>query len=195
MSKDLIFQQAEVHYKEHGDTIKFATVENPNASYEVIRGDVTGYAYTRLKDWQDAEDAVMEAYTRILEQDRYEGVNFGGLFKVVLDAVIADMFRRDIVREHINEEDYRDEDNEGLSIVELAEGDEVDPERVLEIQEKVNYIMNQSNRMPQKAKGIIRMSLIFGYTNAEIARILNIKSQKVANTLDYFRKKLEKWED
>ncbi|MCP4364978.1 MAG: RNA polymerase sigma factor [Planctomycetes bacterium] len=196
MANDLIFKEAEAHFRKHGDAVQFKTGGNPNASYEVIRGELTCYAYGRTRDWQDAEDAVQEAYTRMLEQQRYpDGRNFGGLFKVILDACIADQFRRDKAREHIQEEDYYDPENEGLSLVDLMEGDELEPAKVLEIQEKVNFIMNTSNRMSQKAKGIIRMSLIFGYTNAEIARTLGIPVKKVSNTLVYFRKKLEKWEN
>jgi len=191
MNENLVFKEAEAHFKEHGDSVQFKSGHTPNATYDVIRGDLTAYAYSKLKDWMDAEDAVQESYCRVLAHAKPEGLNFGGLFKTTLDHIILDMFRRDAVKEHIREEDYNDPDNEGMSLIELAEGNEVEPELVLEIQEKVNFIMNQSNLMPQKSKGIIRMSLIFGYTNLEIAKILNIKSQKVANVVDYFRKRLE----
>jgi len=194
MIKDLIHKEAEAHFKAHGDTIEFKKGGNPNASYETIRGNLTAYAYSRTKDWLDAEDAVQETYCRILEQARYPEGNFGGLFKVVLDAVVVGQFRREAAREHIHEEDKYDPD-EGISLIELAEGDEVGPDRVLEIQEKVNFIMESSNKMPQKMKGIIRMSLIFGYTNAEIAKILNITYKKVDNTLYKFRKVLEEWDE
>lgn len=195
MPRGLLNSEAEAHFKEHGDVVKFKEDGNPNASYEVIRGDVTRYAYGRLKDWQDAEDAVQEAYARILESGKEEGLNFGGLFKIVLDHTMMDMFRKDKVREHINEEDAVVPETNGQSLVELAEGEEVDPLRMLEMQERINFIMEHSNKLSPKSKGIIRMSLIFGYTRAEVATILKIKQHKVANVVAYFRKKLEEWED
>jgi RNA polymerase sigma factor (sigma-70 family) len=193
MHRDLIRQEAEAHFREHGDTIEFKAGGNPNASYETIRGDLTVYAYGRTKDWLDAEDAVQETYCRILEQDRYpQGRNFGGLFKVILDAVIVDMYRHDNAREHINEEDQYDE--EGVSLIELAEGNEVEPAMLLEVQEKVNFIMNSSNKMTQKAKAIIRMAYIFGYSTPEIVKALNVPYRKVTNTVAYFNQKLKKFE-
>ena len=195
MDRGLLHSEAEAHFREHGDTVKFKEDGNPNASYEVIRGDVTRYAYGRLKDWQDAEDAVQEAYTRILESGKEDDLNFGGLFKVVLDHTMMDVVRRDKVREHINEEDEVIPEANGQSLVELAEGEEVDPLQMLEMQERINFIMEQSNKLSPKSKGIIRMSLIFGYTRAEVATILKIKQDKVANVVKYFRTKLKEWED
>lgn len=193
MTKRLLFQEAETHFREHGDSIKFKDDGNPNASYDVVRGDLTVYAYGRTKDWMDAEDAVQEAYLRVLENGKEENLNFGGLYKITLDHCIVSKHRRDGVRNNVEVEDEftYDEDENRLSLIEQAVGNEADPLQLMEVQEKIDYIMEKSNKMNHKAKGIIRMSLIFGYTNKEIAEILNIKPKKVANTLVYFRKQME----
>jgi RNA polymerase sigma factor (sigma-70 family) len=197
MDKRLL-QEAETHFREHGDSIQFKSGGNPNASYDVVRGDLSVYAYGRTKDWMDAEDAVMEAYVRMLETE-VEVENFSGLFKITLDHTVVDQQRKDNVREHINVDEEvvigRDDDVRQESLVAKAESLEADPLQLLEVQEKIDWIMEKSNNMSIKAKGIIRMTYIFGYTPIEIGKLLNIKPKKVSNTLLYFKKQLEEWED
>lgn len=191
-------QEAEKHFREHGDSVLFKKGGNPNDSYDVVRGDLTVYAYGRTKDWMDAEDAVMETYARMLDKDDPDELNFGGLFKTVLDGVIVDQKRRDSTREDISvDEEFTvstDDEVRQESLIAMAESLEADPLQLLEVQEKINWIMERSNRMSVKTKGIIRMTYIFGYTPVEIAKLLNIKPKKVSNTLDYFKKQLEEWE-
>lgn len=191
-------QEAEKHFREHGDTVQFKQGGNPNEAYDVVRGDLTVYAYGRTKDWMDAEDAVQETYVRMLEKEDHEDLNFGGLYKTVLDGVLIDVKRKENTRADINiDEEYtvsNDDDVRQESLVAQAESLEADPLQLLEVQEKINWIMDKSNRMSIKAKGIVRMTYIFGYTPIEIAKLLNIKPKKVSNTLDYFRKRLEEWE-
>lgn len=192
-----LLQEAEKHFRKHGDSIQFKKGGNPNASYDVIRGDLTVYAYGRTKDWMDAEDAVQEAYVRMLETD-VEVENFAGLFKIMLDHTVVDQQRKDNVREHINVDEETtigwDDDERQESLVAKAESLEADPLQLLEVQEKINWIMERSNGMSIKAKGIVRMTYIFGYTPIEIAKLLSMKPKKVSNTLDYFKKQLEEWE-
>ena len=95
---------AESHFREHGDSVQFNKGGNPNASYDVVRGDLTVYAYARLKDWMDAEDAVQEAYVRVLAAEA-EPQNFGGIYKIVLDHTMSDMQRHDkVVAANISED-------------------------------------------------------------------------------------------
>ena len=191
-------QEAEKHFREHGDYIQFKQGGNPNDAYDVVRGDLTVYAYGRTKDWMDAEDAVQETYVRMLEKDTPEELNFGGMYKTVLDGVIVDMKRKENTRADITvDEEFTIADGDDVrqeSLVGQAESLAGEPDQILEIQEKINWIMEKSNRMSIKAKGIVRMTYIFGYTPIEIAKLLNIKPKKVSNTIDYFRKQLEEWE-
>lgn len=184
-----VYRAIERHFQKYGDTIRFKDGGNPNASYDVIRGEATKYAYGRLKSWQDAEDAVQEAYLRLLERAKDEKENIGGLFKVILDHIIIDFFRKDTRDEDINVPNDVIAGTDGLTLVDLAEGDELDPAHLLEIEERVKEIMDATNKMSPKAKGIVRMSLLFGYTNQEVANLLRISTKKVSNTLEYFHKK------
>lgn len=192
-----LHKEAEEHFREHGDAVQFKQGGNPNASYDVIRGDLTVYAYGRTKDWMDAEDAVQEAYVRMLATD-VEVDNFTGLFKIMLDHTIIDQQRKDNVREHINVDEEisiaGDDDVRQESLIAQAESLEADPLQLLEVQEKINWIMEKSNSMSVKAKGIVRMTYLFGYTPLEIGKLLSMKPKKVSNTLDYFKKQLEEWE-
>ena len=194
MNREELLKAAEEHYREHGDTIQFSGSAGSNASYEVVRGDLTVYAYGWLKDWMDAEDAVMETYLRLLSLEECHD-NFGGQFKIILDNVMRDINKHDRVVEAIVTEDYEVPNCGGQTLVELAEGMEADPAFAMEVQERVNFIMETSNDMSRKAKGIVRMSFIYGYTPQEIAKLVNLPVKRVYNTLNYFRKALEEYDD
>lgn len=194
MSREELLKAAEEHFREHGDTIEFKPGSGGNASYDTIRGDQTVYAYGWLKDWMDAEDAVMETYARMLELDRVHD-NFGGQFKIILDNVMRDSNRHDKVVEQIVQEDCEVPDTGGNTLVELAEGLETDPAFTMEVQERVNFIMESSNAMSVKAKAIVRMSYIYGYTPLEISKLLSMAVKRVYNTLVYYRKQLQEYDD
>ena len=61
----------------------------------------------------------------------------------------------------------------------------------MEMPGKVDAIMELSNQMKPKAKAIARLSLIFGYTITAIAAMLDVRYQRVENSLSYFRKLLQ----
>jgi len=179
-----IKKEIEAHWDKNGDTIKFKDRES--ASYDVIRGSLTRYAYGRLKDWQKAEDAVQDTYVYALTYPpKGEGHNFGGLFKLWLDQAIVDIKRLDHKKSLIEEEDDEEE-----SMVDNTESDELLPEQAIDISGQVDLIMDMTSRLKRKPKSIIRLALVFGYSYKEVAAIMRVSEATVNNTLQFFRGKV-----
>ena len=191
--EEVIRYAAHEHFLEHGDRVKFKEGLDAHASYDTIRGALTRYAYNRVgKDWQDAEDCVQDAYVSVLLTAKVnEFFNFSGLYKIWLDRAIRD---KRIEKRRINEiiiEDVEIDGADGLTLIDLAEGDSPTPELLIEIQTKVDGIMTSSNKLKPKAKAVIRLIVIFGYSYKEVAEMLNITPKRVHNTLVYFKKVYE----
>lgn len=145
----IIRNEAHNHFKEYGDLIKFKDGVDANNSYDVIRGALTKYAYNRVgKDWMDAEDCVQDAYVSVIITAKVnEFFNFAGLYKIWLDRAIRD---KRIEKRRINEimiEDMEVEGADGLTLIDLAEGNAPTPELLIEIQTRVDEIMTSSNKL------------------------------------------------
>ncbi len=189
----LVFDEALAHFAMKGDRIKMKDGNDAHSSYDVLRGPLTLYAYSRVgRDWQDAEDCVQDAYVKVLETAKPNALfNFGGLYKIWLDRAIRD---KRIDKRRMGEvivEDQEVREAGGLSIVDLAESEDADPELLLQTQDLVDDIMELSNSMQPKAKAIARLSLIFGYTNKEVAQMLELPVRRVENSLAWFKQRLE----
>jgi RNA polymerase sigma factor (sigma-70 family) len=91
--KDLI----QKHYEKNADRV--------DEDLKIIRGRATVYANRRLKNWQDAEDCVQEAYCRaIAYSDGFkEGSDFDCWFFIILANVINNLiYKRDSSPEMIS---------------------------------------------------------------------------------------------
>lgn len=181
-----INKEVEHHWALNGDTIKFKTLDS--ASYDMVRGSLTRYAYGRLKDWMDAEDAVQEAYYRLLRfPPQGEGHNFGGLFKLALDRTIAEIGSKNTIRNSVLEEENDiEEDNS----IDSHESTNINPDQAHDMVELTSMIMDMSDILPAKKKHIVRLAMIFNYSYREIAGITKTDEEKVRNTLKAFRQKI-----
>ncbi len=188
----LIRMAANEHFLEHGDKIKQKKNKtDAHAVYDVLRGYLTKYAFRRVgKSWMDAEDVVQDAYVKVLETAKMnEFFNFGGLYKIWLDRSISAKLRdKSKLAEIVFEDQVMDE--EGLTTIELAEGEWAPPELLIDVQNRVNEIMDRSNAMKPKTKAIVRLVVLFGYTYREVANMMEISVKRVENTLVHFRRKL-----
>lgn len=180
-----INQEIEAHWDKNGDGIKFK--KKASESYDVIRGALTKYAFGRLRSWQDAEDAVQDAYIHVLTYPpQGDGHNFGGLYKLYLDRSIAAVRAARFNRAAVEEEDDIEE-----SKTEGKESSDLLPDQALDLVGQTNLIMDMSNILKPKAKAIVRLALIFGYSYREIEKITKADTDTVRNTLTYFRKKIK----
>ena len=190
MTDIIVVMAAHDHFKEHGDKIKAKTKHDPHASYDVVRGYLTKYAYRRLgRSWQDAEDAVQDAYVKVLETAKVnEFFNFGGLYKIWLDRAIRDIRIEKRKSSEVISEDEQVEGADGLTLIDLAASEDAPTDLLVEVQERVDSLMTTTNKFPAKSKAIIRLKLLFGYSTAEVADMLDVSVKRINNTLAYFRK-------
>ena len=182
-----INQEIEDHWKINGDRIKFKSLES--ASYDMIRGNLTRYAYGRLKDWMDAEDAVQEAYVHALTYPpKGDHHNFGGLMKLWLDQAIVLVRARKNNRSIVEEEDDIEPE---LSKINNSESNDLVPDQIVDIVVQTDLIMDMTDNLKPKQKNIIRLAMIFGYSYKEISGILKVTPKTIDNTLTYFRQKVK----
>ena len=183
-----IIQEIELHWKQYGDFHKFKDLEVD--SYDMMRGKLTKYAFGKLRNWMDAEDAVQEAYVHALTYPpRGEGHNFAGLYKLYLDRAIVDVKNRNYNRNNVLQEDMYIEE-EGLGTIDLAESTDMSPDQIVDIIHQTDLIMDMSDSLKPKQKAIVRLALIFGYSYKEIEEITKSTTKTVDNTLTYFRQKV-----
>ena len=188
--EEVIRGEAHIHFMEHGDKVKIKTEHDPHSSYDVLRGYLTKYAYGRLgRNWQDAEDATQDAYVKVLETAKVnEFFNFGGLYKIWLDRAIRDIRIENRKSNDLFVDNDEVEGGEGLTIIDLAESEDAPTDLLLSIQTRVNAIMDTTNKLSTKAKAIIRLTVLFGYSYKEVAKMMDVDVKRVENTLVYFRR-------
>ncbi len=185
-----VHSEVEQHWRKNGDIIMFK--KKLGASYDMIRGDLTKYAYGALRNWMDAEDAVQDAYFHILTYPpKGEGHNFGGLFKLTLDRKIEEIRSKDAKRVTTPVTGLVLDDEEGDDEVVKAPSVEIEPDLNSDMADFIGVVMKQSEVLKPKAKRIVRLHMIFGYSYAEIKEIERTTVKTVENTLNYFRKKLK----
>lgn len=180
-----VHAESESHYKEHGDSVLFKKLTG--SDYDVQRGNLTKYAYGRLRNWQDAEDAVQDAYIHLLTYPpKGEGHNFGGLFKLALDRSIGLIRGVEHRKGAVIYEEKADED-----LVEEAESEDPQPDELNSIVGITNLVMNMSDSLKPKQKAIVRWSMIFNYSYKDIASFTNTDYHTVCNTIIRFRSKVK----
>jgi RNA polymerase sigma-70 factor (ECF subfamily) len=85
----------EEHFIANKDRLRVRD-EPVNGSWIAInRGKLTAYANRRLQNWEDAEDAVQESYSRALQfiPSFNKSLDFDNWFFIVLTNVVNDMIR------------------------------------------------------------------------------------------------------
>jgi RNA polymerase sigma factor (sigma-70 family) len=189
-------QEIEEHWLLYGDSLKFKDCDVE--SYDMVRGYLTKYAFSRLKNWMDAEDAVQDAYIHALTYPPIgEGHNFFGLFKLYLDRSIVNIKAKNYHRSQLlQEEETTDEENQVM--ISLTETTEPGPDQIVDLIGQTDLIMDMSDHLKPKQKAIVRLALIFGYSHKEVAEITKANLRTIENTLAYFRQKIKenpKYED
>lgn len=191
LTEKVVRRDAEYHFKAQGDKVVVKGGFDPHAVYDVLRGTLTRYAYTKLENWMDAEDAVQDAYVNVLRTAKVnEFYNFGALYKIWLDRAIGNIKKERYDRQEVFIE--FDDDDSPLPLEELIEGDEPSSELLMEVQARINKLLQSTNTMRPRTKHIVRLSLLFGYSNKEVASMLEIDKKTVENTLCHFKKLMKK---
>jgi RNA polymerase sigma-70 factor (ECF subfamily) len=137
-----------------------------------------------LKDHETAEDAVHEAFLRILDHIQ----NFSlkkcnktrSYFVIIVRNIALDMVRK---RKQLDETDIDEEFN-------IPAGDFSDPEVFVQKKESVEQIMKALRKMKQSYTDILTLHFVHECSNKEIARILNLSPENVRTRLHRGRKQL-----
>lgn len=188
-------EAAHSHYLEHGDKVFPSTGVDDKIAYVVNRGDAFKYAMSRLHDEMSAEDAVQDAYVEMLAYTAEEKASdFGALYMVALNRCISRIRTADMNHGAVISSDFVVDEEEGLTAVDMGE-DELTPDLMYEVQEKVNRVMALSDHMRPRSKHIIRRIFIFGYTPDEVATMMKVSTNAVYSVVKRFRKVLEKHYD
>lgn len=157
--KDLVLQ----HFEQNADK-----VVDKDGKVKTVRGKASMYAYRRLKNWEDAEDSVQEAYTRALAySDGFkEGSDFDCWFFIILANVINNvMYRRDNSPELVDiEEAFPVEEEEPSTDIPFSED-------IL----RVNCNMRE--------RSILSLYHKYGHVPSRISKLLNVPYPVVLRTL------------
>jgi len=150
--------------------------DEPGLVAAVQRGDIDAYsklvarymdpafavALSILRQEQDAEDAVQDAFIRALDRIRQlrPGSRFGPWFYRVLRSTCLNLRRREILRTH-------------SELPETARAAD-DPERELERERTREQVLEALAQLPERQRTAVMMYDLEGYDHADIAEILEI---------------------
>ena len=186
------------HAEEHLDRIKFPI--NNGKDYIIERGKYTKMAYGRLqKNWQNAEDAVQDAYISILEHPpSYEmsDKDFEAFFTTVLSGVIGKMYSSERKQEmsHVStagkyaqysEAEINDDDSHE-EVISLAD-ENTNPELDTLAGEFLEEIKADINRLSFNKRTIVTLSVLYQYKPYEIADITGINIRTIYAAVKDFR--------
>jgi len=189
----------EQHAKEHLDKIRFPTSQGKN--YILERGKYTKMAYGRLQNnWQNAEDAVQEAYLSLLEYpvDVKSYSNFEYLFVAVLYGVIGRMYRNEKAQERHSVPaagkylQYLEVEPDGSKEKPVSIGDgNADPALAKIAEEMLERVKSEIDKLKFNSRNILTLSVLYGYKPQNISNITGLKIKKVYWTIKNFRRKME----
>jgi len=190
------------HAEKHADRIRFPV--NQGKDYIIERGKYTKMAYGRLQqNWQNAEDAVNEAYLSILEHPPKRGMNeenFEAFFTVVLLGVIGKMFRNDKAKEsnmvtdpgrfaqylEVEEDSDLDDYSKREEIVALAD-EETNPESALLAKEMLDIIEKEIAKLKFNHRQVVALNVLYGYKPREVHAITGDSPANIRKVIQRFR--------
>ncbi|HOK13654.1 MAG TPA: RNA polymerase sigma factor [Candidatus Kapabacteria bacterium] len=140
-------------------------------------------AYRILNNREDAEEAVQETFIKIWEKRSQidQNANIDGFATVVLRNICLDKFKS----KHYK---HKKSDIEEYSYV--LETSDVSPYKNAEYKDAAALVYKIIEDLPEKARQIIQLRDIDGFSNPEVAEILGIDENVVKVTLSRTRKKI-----
>ncbi len=139
-----------------------------------------------MQDGQEAEDVMQEAFLNAFTKlDSFKGeVPFGAWLKrIVINRSLTELKKKNRMQQvSLEVVDYRLEDeesSEGISQLDLT-------------QAKVQEVLGAMGKLKENYRMILNLSLIEGYDNEEITRILNISNENCRTTISRAKSKLRK---
>ncbi len=166
--------------------LSFVENENDKGKFEEIyiryKSLMLSRAYEILRDRELSEDAVHNAFIRILKNleklDEADSNRTKGFVMIVLENVAKTMYVNS--RKH--------------NIIELNENISVDTNVEIDTEEKLTaeFIAQKIAQLPDNYREIITLKYLHGFNDKEIASVLNISQTSARKRLQRSREKLKK---
>lgn len=186
----VVEDKVEEHFNKHRDVpLALATVKS-KAWTDMLRGKHTRYAYKQLKSWQDAEDAVQEAYTRVLEQvgKGKEIRNLEGYFIIVLRSCIANVF-------NVNRNKPESDSCEGSEDYNIPEDQKEYLEDHFIRLSEIKNIQRISRQLPVHYQDIYTLKFVYEHSYEEIQEVLGVSRHVIKKAVTKLNKRLKEEED
>jgi len=179
-------EQVVEHFNKGKDSVLALEKVKNKAWTDILRGNYTVMANKQLKCWEDAEDAVQEAYTKVLEQlaKGKEIKNLNGYFTIVLRHCIVDVYNRNRNRPDADSSDGSEDYNTDEENKEQLE----DYFLRLEELENVEKVLK---KFPQHYQDIYKLKYIYEHSAKDIADVLGRGLRTVTTALYRMNKKLK----
>lgn len=177
-----MYEAVEEHYKKDCDTLRALTKVDNHSFIAIDRGRYTKQAYKALKCWEDAEDAVQEAYRRILTAVSRGRVieDIDKYFTIALRSSIIDTINYNRGRPPTVHPDTVDK----LEAIN---------EEILSYEEIAEVVKDLTHRFTSREKDILYLRYEENLPYSDIQNILGISKVTVWNALNKLNKAIEKY--
>jgi RNA polymerase sigma-70 factor (ECF subfamily) len=125
-----------------------------------------------LKDQSKAEDAVSQAFLRVI--DKFQKFSFEdcnkskGLIGILVKDICYDMLRSEARWKSV-----------GLEELDLSEDTDDIPYESLASEENYNMLVEALSRLNEKSNHVLKLKYVYEYSDDEIAQLLNISKENV----------------
>ena len=167
-------QAVEEHFTKNMSTTRALDDIKSKAWTAVRRGKWEGQAFKQLKNKEDAEDAVQEAYTRILEREARGGEikDLDRYFTIVLRNCISDVHKR-------NRNTPTTDSSDGSEDYNVPEEQKVYLEDELSRSEKIGDIARVTKHFSKVHQDIFELRYVYQHKYKEIMEVLNVSRPMV----------------
>lgn len=182
-------QAVEEHFTKNMSTIRALDDIKNKAWTAIRRGKWEGQAYKQLKNNEDAEDAVQEAYTRIWERLARGGEikDLDRYFTIVLRNCITDVHKA-------NRNTPSTDSSDGSEDYNIPEDQKVYLEDTLAIDEKIEDIARVSKGFSKVHQDIFELRYVYRHKYKEIKDVLNVSIPSIAKAINKLNKVLKETE-
>lgn len=177
-------QIIEEHYKQNGDRLRIRDIPMNSAWITPIRGKLVKYAYGKLGSWEDAEDAVHDAYERALRYNKsFKGSpeDFESWFFIILINVVND------VRAGRTNEPPSIEADDTIGSDEYLVPAET-PEEAVSAIRWGNVFNKLCLKLSTRDVSVLQLYFLYGHKAADVADLLSVNLHTVKRILNENRK-------
>ncbi|GAV13129.1 RNA polymerase sigma factor [Paenibacillus sp. NAIST15-1] len=165
--------------------------------YIEYRSLLVQHAYRYVRNQQDAEDVVQEAYIRIFRNlHRYNfSCKICSWMKLIVKNLCIDLIRQRSRKPAVHFTENIAYDNQEQALIETLQDQTQGPEQQILEQEVQHNVINIVNEMPDAYRDVFRLRYLSEYSLAEISNVLSLEINTVKSRLFRGKKYLRKQVD